>query len=692
MSDYRNLPELLKRQGLFCCWRYEQRQDKPTKVPYNPRNGNRAKSTDPGSFSAFSAALMALGKSIEARQPYSGIGVGLFGNLGAIDIDHCISDNGELSEMAADIMQTMNAYTEYSPSGKGLRILFTVPDTFQYDKARYRINNQQAGLEVYIAGATNKYVTVTGNTLTPGRDLEERGDPLRMVLEKYMCRPERQIPQQAPKEPAELDDLQLIEKARRSKGGPKFTALWSGDASSYKSRSEADQALCNILAFWTNRDPARMDRLFRWSGLMREKWDRRQSGSTYGALTIQRAIADARSGYDPQVRPGPERAAASTPAKDTGPVRPPEPPPDHSEVQPLSITPAPVLQKANLPPVKFLIEGILPDGTSLLTAASKIGKSWMVLDLGLSQAAGGLFMGHQCNQCGVLYLALEDSLHRLQDRMNKILGGKPAPEQFYFATEAPKLDNGLLDTLEDHLKKHPDTRLIIIDTLQKIRGQALPREASYAQDYREMETVKAFMDKRGISTIFVHHNRKMKDDDDPFNMISGTNGIMGAADTIWTITKAKRTDEEATLHITGRDVEQSDTVIQFNKNTWRWETVGEAGALAEQRAREEYDSSPIVKTIKKLLEQSPGHRWDGQAKDLMEAGKYIARAYLATDVQKLGYTIKALEKPLFDFDGIVHSTSKTNGNGGRKHHFYYQDLSQFEEMDGEQEGIPWQTT
>ena len=89
MSDYRNLPELLKRQGLFCCWRYEQRQNKPAKIPYNPRNGNRAKSTDPGSFSAFSAALLALGKSIEARQPYSGIGVGLFGNLGAIDIDHC---------------------------------------------------------------------------------------------------------------------------------------------------------------------------------------------------------------------------------------------------------------------------------------------------------------------------------------------------------------------------------------------------------------------------------------------------------------------------------------------------------------------------------------------------------------------------------------------------------------------------
>jgi len=383
--------------------------------------------------------------------------------------------------------------------------------------------------------------------------------------------------------------------------------------------------------------------------------------------------------------------AMGAPLMDPEPEEP-EPEPPSPAAQPLNTISAPELQRANLPPVKFLIEGILPDGTSLLTAASKIGKSWMVLDLGLSQAAGGQFMGRQCNQCGVLYLALEDSLHRLQNRMNKVLGGKPAPEQFYFTTEAPKLDNGLLDTLDDHLRKHPDTKLIIIDTLQKIRGQALPREASYAQDYREMETVKAFLDKRGVSAIFVHHNRKMKDDDDPFNMISGTNGIMGAADTIWTITKAKRTDEEATLHITGRDVEQSDTVISFDKQCWRWKPIGEAGWLAEQRAREQYESSPIVKTIKKLLEQSPDHRWDGTAKDLMEAGKYIARAYLAVDNQKLGYAIRDLEKPLFEFDGIVHSTSKTNGNGGKKHHFYYQDLDQFEELESTQEELLWQTT
>jgi len=358
-----------------------------------------------------------------------------------------------------------------------------------------------------------------------------------------------------------------------------------------------------------------------------------------------------------------------------------EPPaPPAGEAPRLKIISAPDLQRAKLPPIRFLIEGILPEGTSLLTAASKIGKSWMVLDMGLCQAAGEPFMGHKTNQCGVLYLALEDSFNRLQNRMNKILGGKPAPEQFYFTTEAPKLGSGLLETLDEHLKQHPDTKLIIIDTLQRIRGQALSREAAYAQDYREMEDVKGHMARRGVSVLFVHHNRKMKDDDDPFNMISGTNAIMGAADTIWTIMKAQRDSEEATLYITGRDVEQSDTVISFDKSCWRWKPIGSAAVLAEQRAREEYESSPVVKTIKKLLEQDPNHRWDGTAKDLMEAGKYIARTYLASDNQKLGYAIRDLEKPLFDYDGIVHSAAKMSGSGGKKHHFYYQEFGRFEEL------------
>ncbi len=368
------------------------------------------------------------------------------------------------------------------------------------------------------------------------------------------------------------------------------------------------------------------------------------------------------------------------------PLENPEPEdgfPPPKEIQRLEVISAPDLLKADLPPVRFLIDGLLPEGTSLLTAASKIGKSWMVLDEGLCIAAGIPFMGHATHQCGVLYLALEDSYNRLQDRMRKILNGKPAPPLFGFTVKAPRLDSGLLDTLEDYLQRHPDTKLFIIDTLQKIRGPALPREAAYAQDYREMGVVKEFMDKHGLSAQFIHHNRKMKDDGDPFNMISGTNGIMGAVDTVWTITKDKRDSEEATLHVTGRDVEQSDTVIRFDKDSWTWKRIGAADWLAEQRARLAYDSSPIVKTIKKLLEQSPAHRWDGTATELMTAGRFIARTYLSASAKSLGREIGNLEKPLFDYDGIVHATS-SHGTAGKKHSFYYQDLSQFGEEPDEQ--------
>lgn len=315
-----NLPAALRETGLFCCWRYETRpgQDKPAKVPYNPRTGGRAQSTNPATFAPFSAALAAL-----ERGKYDGIGVGVFGNLAAIDIDRCISDNGQLSDLARDIMETMQAYTEYSPSWNGLRILFTVPEGFEYDKSRYYINNQAAGLEVYIAGSTQRFVTVTGNKRTSCAGLEERGEQLLPLLERYMVRPRAKRTAAAATgraAPAALDDLALVEKIRRSRDGAKFSALWAGDASGYQSHSEADLALCNILSWWTNKDPARVDKLFRESGLYREdKWNRPTAGSTYGAITITEAVNTTQGGYDPQAHF--QRKAAQTAVPAAGPLK-----------------------------------------------------------------------------------------------------------------------------------------------------------------------------------------------------------------------------------------------------------------------------------------------------------------------------------------------------------------------------------
>lgn len=293
-----NLPLALRENGLFCCRGRigPEGEGKKDKIPYDPKTGQGAKSTDPSTFSDFHTALSALPR-------YQGLGVGIFGGLGALDIDHCIDDTGALSLMAEDIVGMMDSYTERSPSGRGLRILFRATG-FPYDKARYYINNQRLGLECYIVGATNKYVTVTGDTLTPGKGLEERGEQLRRVLEKYMVRERAKeqpvSPPLAQSAPVDLIDAELIAKIKQSKSGRLFSALWGGDISGYKSRSEADIALCNMLAFWTGKDPQRMDSLFRQSGLMREKWDRPTAGSTYGQLTIEQAIRDCRDVYGPR--------------------------------------------------------------------------------------------------------------------------------------------------------------------------------------------------------------------------------------------------------------------------------------------------------------------------------------------------------------------------------------------------------
>ena len=283
MLQPENLPAELREHGLFCCWRYETRGTRATKVPYNPKTGGRAQSTNRAAFAPLAVAL-------PASDRYDGVGVGVFDSLGAIDIDHCINEGGEISALALDVMSAMSAYTEYSPSGTGLRILFKASG-FRYDKARYYINNQNAGLEVYIAGCTNKYVTVTGSTLTPGLDLEERGEQLQAVLEKYMSRPSRSAASHGPSgRDTDLDDTSLIEKAKQGRNGAAFSLLWEGNTTGYQSHSEADLALCNALVWWSNGNAEQAERLFRCSGLMREKWDRPQAGSTYGAITLQNDI------------------------------------------------------------------------------------------------------------------------------------------------------------------------------------------------------------------------------------------------------------------------------------------------------------------------------------------------------------------------------------------------------------------
>lgn len=284
------LPDYLIKNGLFCCWCYEERNGQRTKVPYRPDTGKRARSNDPGSFVSYKTAIQSKG--------YDGIGIGIFNGICAIDLDGCITDSGYYSETAAEIVRLMHSYTEFSPGGNGLHILFRA-DGFQYDTKRFYIMNRQAGIEVYVTGATSKYVTVTGK-VCESYEFGERSKELQTVLERYMLRAETNTANAINAANTRTGTDELIKAAMSSRNGAAFKALWEGSEAGYSSRSEADMALCSHLAFWTGKDPVRMDNLFRQSGLMRDKWDRAQAGTTYGAITIQKAVDNCKEVYTPK--------------------------------------------------------------------------------------------------------------------------------------------------------------------------------------------------------------------------------------------------------------------------------------------------------------------------------------------------------------------------------------------------------
>lgn len=264
---------------------------------------------------------------------------------------------------------------------------------------------------------------------------------------------------------------------------------------------------------------------------------------------------------------------------------------------------------------------------------------------------------------------------RLKNRLDKLLlHGETAPSNIHFCTNAGNLDNGLMDELEAFLCEHPNIGLIVIDTLQRVRGNAHARESAYAADYREMSVLKSFADRHNVSILLVHHLRKMRDDGDPFNMISGTNGIMGAADTTIVLTKENRSDQATTMSITGRDIEGDEIVIRFNPQICMWEALGDQESYAEQQAYQDYHNDAIVHTIKELLHQPP-HKWTGSASQILNAAATVTTAPLPSTPRKLSERLKDLVTLLYDNDGIVCERTK-NGNGGGKYTFYMSEVQQ----------------
>ena len=227
------------------------------------------------------------------------------------------------------------------------------------------------------------------------------------------------------------------------------------------------------------------------------------------------------------------------------------------------------LQNRTYEPTYFLVEELIPEGLHILAGAPKIGKSWLALWLCLCVAQGQPLWNFATTQGEVLYLSLEDSFQRIQTRLFDLT--EDAPSTLHFAIMADTLKHGLEQQIEQFLTGHPDTKLVVIDTLQRVRGTGSDSNL-YANDYQDIGLLKKLADKRHIAILLIHHLRKLHDDD-PMNMISGSTGLSGAADSTFVLQKSSRLANIASLHCTGRDIPDRTLKLEFGEEDHVWKLL-----------------------------------------------------------------------------------------------------------------------
>ena len=339
----------------------------------------------------------------------------------------------------------------------------------------------------------------------------------------------------------------------------------------------------------------------------------------------------------------------------------------------LESTSARDLAKEDIAPLEYIINNLLPAlGLGMLGAPPKSKKSWLCIDIGICVSSGFKFLGYETKKCDVLYLDLESTKRRPRDRIN--LMTENAPPNFHIITgEQPvgKIGEGLEEQLADQLNKHSNIGLIIIDVLKRIRPVQKRGMSDYDRDYEDLGALKRFADAHGVCILVVHHTRKMKDPDDPFNELAGSAGVLGVLDAAFVISKKKRDDKEATLYVTGRDTDQQALKIQFNSTTLRWENLGDAEEVEHNRLINEYKNSKVVNVVKRLLEQSNGEI-TYSAKELIDASQYIGSGMfkIYDTSQKVGMDLSKYTKLFEEIDNIKAVKKEKDSKGNIPWIFY----------------------
>jgi hypothetical protein len=315
------------------------------------------------------------------------------------------------------------------------------------------------------------------------------------------------------------------------------------------------------------------------------------------------------------------------------------------------------LMRQHIPPPQEIVQGMLLPGLSLLAGAPKKGKSWLALALALAVAKGEPFLGHDTLPGGVLYLDLESRRYRVRERLAALCPVDAVPDNLYFSHEAPAMDGDLCGQLSRWLKAHPGIRMIIVDTLARVKGGgSRGGENVYEADTRVMGEAQRFALDHGLCLLFVHHLRKQSgfQAQDVYELVSGSTGITGVCDSVLVLT-GSRTEQEAQLHISGRDVPTRQLALGFDAGQWTLLSDDGKAYTAEQA----YDNSPLPGALRALLSEDPF--WQGTPAALSKALYAASDGAAQVSARDIARRIAALQPLLGEREGITLGRTALRG-------------------------------
>lgn len=646
--DYSNIPPELQARRQWVLWGVDPDNPKAPRQVVSPTQG--AKANNPMTWGSFEPARCIVDMIGDAR----GIGYEITpaDGLVAVDFDHCLDADGNLLPPFDEWIKALPGYWELSQSGTGLHgfVRGTLPAGCSNKRRIDPQNADEREVELYVR---ERYMALTGALWGPQTTLADAPSAqpgIDAILEQMHMRPEDAAAGAAlpdvPDRPEE--EITAIIKAALAKS-PDFYTLWNWTERPGKLGNESKDDIAFVCSAWkaTEYELSAGDLMHgldaspwaqtKTNSPEKDHWDKwfacgaRKDGA-YRRNTALRAYQRAKQDEAAKIE-GFTSLAANLPAG--------------------GVFTAAELDKMDLPPVQWAVPGLLPAGLSFLVAAPKMGKSWMALDLCLAVAAGGEWLGRKVNQGPTLYLDLEDSANRAQARMRTLLDGfTAAPETCTFRLLAPILGPDLFKILDEWIAANPGAKVVCIDTFQKIKPATGKNETSYSADYRICAPLQSWAQQHNICVLLVHHTKKGTGSADIFEGINGSQGLMGSADAVLMLTKGDgRFAEEATLSVTGRDVDMEQYAARFNKASCRWELLG----TVEEQALQSFESNPAVLTIKEL---TAGGEWKGTVQELAEE---VLERYPDTDLPETAQGLRSYFSkvwPNLKYAGIEHKANR----------------------------------